>query len=117
MFRPAYSDFDWKGKLVKLTAPAAILSYPLYYHQVRMLRSIGARLGSGPTRLHFTKLTPNYDQYWVADSDATTSVSFHELYLWFTTRGDACLNCPSERDLVFSDRLPPPYLIIEKRGQ
>jgi SAM-dependent methyltransferase len=115
LVRP-YSDFDWKGKLVKASIPIAHSNgfHWLQYHQIRMLRSLGARLASGPSRLHFIRLTPNYEQYWMEDSDATTSVSLHELYLWFTTRGDLCLNCPSERELVFSDA-GEPYMIVQIR--
>jgi SAM-dependent methyltransferase len=97
-----FSDFDWKGKMVKFVRPfeeSATFHY-LQYPQVRLLRSLSTRLGGGPSRLHFMRLTPNYDQYWVADSDATTSLSFHETYLWFASRGDTCLNCPSELDMV-----------------
>jgi SAM-dependent methyltransferase len=93
-----YSDFNWEGKLAKATIPIAesrVYHY-LQAYQIRLLRSLGARLGGSPTRFHFIKLTPNYDHYWGADSDATTSFSYHELYLWFKTRGDQCLNCPPE---------------------
>ena len=109
-----YSDFGWKGKLTKATARIveSWLFRRLYSQQVKMLRSFGARLGTGPSRLHFVRLTPNYDQYWMADSDATTSLSFHELYLWFVTRGDRCVNCPSEARIV-ADGLPSDYLIIQ----
>ncbi len=109
-----YQDFDWKGKLWKASIPTARSNgfHFLQYHQVRLLRSLGARLGSGPSRLHFIRLTPNYDQYWVADSDATTSLTHHEVYLWFTTRGDTCRNCPTERDLVLNDPQIA-YLVIQ----
>ncbi len=109
-----YKDFEWKGKLWKASIPIARSNvfHFLQYHQVRLLRSLGARLGSGPSRLHFIRLTPNYDQYWVGDSDATTSLSHHEVYLWFTTRGDTCRNCPAERDLVLKDP-EIGYLVIQ----
>jgi ubiquinone/menaquinone biosynthesis C-methylase UbiE len=92
-----YRDFDWNGKLIKATAPvveSGAFRY-LQFHQEHLLRQASVRLTGGPSRLHFIRLTPNYDQYWVPDSDATTSVSLQELYLWFTSRGDVCLNCPS----------------------
>jgi len=112
----SYGDFDWKGKLIKATMPLAhsrVFHY-LQYHQVRLLRWAGVGLVGGPSRLHFIRLTPNYDQYWVPDSDATTSVSFHELYLWFTSRGDYCLNCPSAAVMTIRD---PPLegLVIQIR--
>lgn len=92
-----YSDFDWWGKAVKASIPVSesrLWNY-LQARQVRMIRSLQAHL-MPPARLHFTRLTPNYEQYWQADSDATTGLAPYELYLWFTTRGDRCIDCPSE---------------------
>jgi len=100
-----YRDFGLKGKLIKVTAAAAA-SVPFHYlqhHQVLALRYLGSRIGRGPSRLHFTRLTPNYDQYWEADSDGAISLSAYELYRWFITRGDKCLNCPSETQMVLHD--------------
>jgi Methylase involved in ubiquinone/menaquinone biosynthesis len=98
-----YSDFDIWGKIKKATIPIADSNAinNLYTHQIRLLRSLGTRLGSGPSRLRFTKIEANYDQYWVGDSDACTAVSYHELVRWFTSRGDRCENCPGEWDLIF----------------
>jgi SAM-dependent methyltransferase len=100
LVRP-YGDFGWTGKLTK--ASAAVVESRLFrdLHQIpiRAIRSLAARL-PGPTKLHFVRLTPNYDRYWAADSDAVTSVSFHETYLWFATRGDRCLDCAPEWRLV-----------------
>jgi len=38
-------------------------------------------------------LNPNYEKYWVRDSDAVNSIDSHEAILWFLSRGDECLNC------------------------
>ncbi|MBZ5632418.1 MAG: class I SAM-dependent methyltransferase [Acidobacteriia bacterium] len=110
-----YKDLDWKGRLLKASIPIADGKpfHLLYFHQTRVLRSLGTRLTGGPSRFHFIRLTPNYDQYWEGDSDATTSLSNHELYLWFTTRGDVCVNCPSESRLTFRD-YPLNFLIIRR---
>lgn len=110
-----YSDLDWKGKLFKSLVPIVESKafHFLYFHQVRILRSLGTRLSGGPSRFHFIRLEPNYDHYWGGDSDATTSLSNHELYLWFKTRGDICVNCPPEARLTLRDP-PLPYLIIQK---
>jgi SAM-dependent methyltransferase len=98
-----YGDFGFFGRLKKATIP--IMDSTAYQNlqarQVRLLRSLGSRLGAGPSRLHFIKLDANYDDYWVSDSDACTSVSFHEVFRWFISRGDHCANCPSEWNLVF----------------
>jgi len=99
----AYADFGLWGKIKKATIPIADSKafYNLQARQVRLLRSLGSRLGAGPSRLHFIKLDANYHDYWVADSDACTSVSRHELYLWFNSRGDRCVNCRSEWRSIF----------------
>ena len=113
-----YKDLDWKGKLLKSLIPIAESKafHLLYFHQVRILRSLGTRLTGGPSRFHFIRLEPNYEQYWDGDSDATTSLGNHELYLWFKTRGDTCVNCPSEARLTLRDH-PTSYLIIRKSTQ
>jgi hypothetical protein len=58
---------------------------------VNYLRSVAAR--TGPTRLRFHRITPNFEKYWQADSDAVVSLDPYEAALWFTSRGDRCLNC------------------------
>jgi SAM-dependent methyltransferase len=109
-----YRDFDWQGKLVKATIPLSQSTawHYLQFHQVRALRFLGAHLSRGPSRLHFISLTPNYDQYWVPDSDAAISVSLYELYLWFITRGDRCVDYPSEMRMVLRD-VPFDGLIVQ----
>jgi len=88
-----YSDFGPLGKLIKATIPfrssneirtAGILP-------VRLSRALAARFG--PTALRYERLRPNYDQYWVNDSDAVNSIDSYEGALWFLSRGDECLNC------------------------
>jgi len=72
-----YAELSLIGKAAKAIIPvirSAAARY-LYYHQVRALRSIGARIGSGPPALHFIRLSSDYEHYWQADADATTSVS------------------------------------------
>jgi SAM-dependent methyltransferase len=110
-----YSDFNLGGKLIKASIPVAQSRFVHYLHdhQIRLMRSIGVRLGGGRSSLRFVRLRPNYDRYWQADSDAAISLSAHELYLWFKTRGDECLNCPSEARFTLRD---PDlfYLVIQK---
>jgi hypothetical protein len=38
-------------------------------------------------------LTPNYDHYWMPDSDAVNQLDRYETALWFMSRGDECVNC------------------------
>ena len=108
-----YSDFDFAGKLIKASIPIR-RSAPyrmLYSRQIRGLRSLGWHLSGTPTRLRFTRLTPNYEKFWVVDSDAAVSLDYHETLLWFLSRGDVCMNCPSETALIFSQGRPDSMII------
>ena len=88
-----YSDFGLFGKIIKASIPlrssAAYRTITLVPN--RVVRSLVARFG--PTRLRYRRLIPNYEKYWVADSDAVNSIDSHEALLWFLSRGDECLNC------------------------
>jgi SAM-dependent methyltransferase len=88
-----YSDFGLAGKLVKASIP--LRSSPLFkvitLVPIRIARTLVAQ--DGPTRLRYRRLTPNYEEYWVPDSDAVNSIDSHEAMLWFLSRGDECLNC------------------------
>ena len=109
-----YSDFDLKGKFMKALVPIGRSQWFHYLqqHQTRLLRSMFSRIGGGPTRLRFNRLDANYENYWETDSDAATSVSYHELYLWHTSRGDVCVSCPSEWQLIARDTPEDPFLVV-----
>ncbi|HEX9146241.1 MAG TPA: class I SAM-dependent methyltransferase [Candidatus Binatia bacterium] len=86
-----YSDFNLVGKMIKASIP---LRSPLQIMALipnRMVRALVARFG--PTRLRYHRLTPNYEKYWMEDSDAVNSIDRDEAMLWFRSRGDECLNC------------------------
>lgn len=91
-----YSDFDMAGKLVKASLPlrTARRYQFAYIWPVRALRLAATHLGSGPTAFHYRRLIPNYNEYWVPDSDAVNSMDAFEAVLWFESRGDRCLSCP-----------------------
>ena len=101
-----YRDLSIKGKLVKASIPVRMSPWYLLLHsrQIRALRTAITALSGGPSRLHFKRLKPNYDKYWVTDSDAVVSLDFYEMYLWFTSRGDDCVNCPSRAALLWGLR-------------
>jgi SAM-dependent methyltransferase len=92
-----YTDFNWRGKLVKASMPVRNSPYfrSLYMIPIRGLRRLHYRLRGGSTALRFRRLEPNYEVYWEPDSDAAVSIDQHEAYLWFSSRGDECLNCPT----------------------
>lgn len=90
-----YSDFGLGGKLTKFsllwrTSSPYVSSYVL---PARALRYLAWKTTAGPTRFHYTRLTPNYKEYWQPDSDAVNSMDSYEALLWFKSRGDSCLNC------------------------
>ena len=89
-----YSDFNWRGKLVKATLPVRRSGYfqLLYRPSTRAIRWMQYNLEGGRTALRFRALEPNYDIYWEPDSDATVSLDSFETYLWFRARGDEILN-------------------------
>jgi SAM-dependent methyltransferase len=88
-----YSDFNPVGKIIKASIP--LRSSPRFIAMSklpnRLVRNIVAQFG--PTKLRYRRLSPNYDQYWVPDSDAVNSIDRYEAMLWFRSRGDECLNC------------------------
>jgi SAM-dependent methyltransferase len=88
-----YSDYGLGGRLVKTSIPLRS-SEPFWLFTAvpnRVLRAAFA--GSGPTRLHYRRLAPNYEEYWQADSDAVNDLDEAEVAMWFESRGDTCLNC------------------------
>jgi SAM-dependent methyltransferase len=99
-----YSDFGSGGKLIKASIPLRS-SRPFVAMTLlpnRIVRNFVAWFG--PTRLRYRRLTPNYEKYWVPDSDAVNSIDSHEALLWFRSRGDECLNC--EDSSVFMGSVP-----------
>jgi ubiquinone/menaquinone biosynthesis C-methylase UbiE len=103
-----YSDFGLGGKLVKTTVPIqkSDLFQALYLYPVRTMRLAAVGLGHEPTALHYRALEPNYRHYWMTDTDAVNSIDMFEAYLWFRSRGDECLNCPSTAALLRTDEIP-----------
>jgi SAM-dependent methyltransferase len=113
-----YSDFGVKGKLVKASIPLreANLFRAAYTAPIRLLRLLFFRLVGSPTRLHYRRLTPNYEKYWTGDSDAVSSIDRYEALLWFASRGDECLNCSSASLLrAIAEHVTDPRLIIRVR--
>jgi SAM-dependent methyltransferase len=106
-----YSDFNLAGKLMKVSGPIRF-SAPFKAAErvpARFIRAVTSLFG-GPTTLHYTRLTPNYKDYWEPDSDAVNSLDRHEVMLWFRTRGDECLNCEGVAGSIFMYH--EPWLII-----
>jgi SAM-dependent methyltransferase len=88
-----YGDFGIYGKTMKAWMPVQSCLWAFSKVPVRLARSAAWQIGHTPTRLHYQRLTPNYKHYWMADSDAANSLDRYETALWFSSRGDQCLNC------------------------
>lgn len=88
-----YSDFNLSGKLVKASITPRLIPRVLSAPPIRMLRETYWKTTGQPLRLHYRKLEPNYEKYWMPDSDAINGLDRYETALWFMSRGDECLNC------------------------
>ncbi len=111
-FSRPYSDFGGWGKAVKASIPVRQSPYfwVLEHVPARMLRGLAAR--TGETTLHYRRLDANFTTYWEPDSDAINSLDRHEMYLWFRSRGDECLNCTGGAGSVL---MTGPELVIRIR--
>jgi SAM-dependent methyltransferase len=98
-----YSDFGLGGKIIKASVPLrkSLAFRGFYIIPIRVLRLLDARIVGSPSTLHYRRLNPNYETYWGPDSDAINSIDPYEAYLWFTTRGDKCLNWSGEVSSLF----------------
>ncbi|MEP7364448.1 MAG: methyltransferase domain-containing protein [Acidobacteriota bacterium] len=88
-----YGEFGVGGKLYKASLPLQEIASNYARVPIRFLREAAWRVAGGPTALHYRRMKPNYDKYWMADSDAVNILDRHEMAIWFTSRGDECLNC------------------------
>lgn len=89
-----FGDLDWAGKFHKLAYYAQDAApFPQLVQTFTRTALWAKSLHGGPTQLHYGPLEANYDQYWLPDSDAINWLDRYEMSLWFTSRGDECLNC------------------------
>ena len=103
-----YSDFGIGGKLIKATVPIqqSQAFQAMYRLPIRAARLAAWKLHPQPTELHYRPIAANYQVYWMPDSDAVNSIDMFEAYLWFLSRGDECLNCPSGWELMRTEAMP-----------
>ena len=109
-----YADFGLSGKLIKASIPIrnSVVYRSLQIFPARVRSLIDYRRTRKPTKFRYRRLKPNYERFWMSDSDAVNSMDPFEAYLWFTSRGDICLNYPSLRR-AFLTRTGP---LIIRRG-
>lgn len=92
-----YSDFTWRGKILKATIPIrnSVLWRSCAIFPKRAVRQTRYALGSSYKQIRYKRLTANYDNYWMSDSDACNSIDPHDAILWFLSHGFRCLSHPS----------------------
>ena len=78
-----YSDFDWKGKLIKASIPIrnSVLWRSMFIFPKRLYRHTLFILGKRYHQIRYKKIKPNWDYYWMSDSDACNSVDPHDAIL------------------------------------
>ncbi len=91
-----FSDFGVTGKLQKAWMPFDLYFWGVSKTLTGALRHAAWKMSGGPTQLRYRRLTPNYEQYWMSDTDAVNSLDRDETARWFLSRGDECLNCDGE---------------------
>jgi ubiquinone/menaquinone biosynthesis C-methylase UbiE len=103
-----YSDFNLAGKLIKATVPIQESRPFEVLHEVpiRSARLAAWSMHHQPTRFHYRPVAANYRDYWMPDSDAVNSMDMFEAYLWFLSRGDECVNCPSRAEMIRTRSMP-----------
>jgi SAM-dependent methyltransferase len=89
-----YSDLDLKGKAVKASIPLrnSLIFRAGYVIPRRLGRLISAWLGVKQADLKYKELAPNFEIFWMEDSDAVNSLDPFDVIAWFSWRGDQCLN-------------------------
>jgi SAM-dependent methyltransferase len=84
-----YRDLDLSQKLVKATLPLRqnVALKALGTLPGRLARRARWSLRPGPTSLRFERLRPDYETFWMSDSDAASRLDAHEACLFFHSRG------------------------------
>ncbi len=97
-----FSELDLKGKVMKAGIP--LLEFAPFRILTRGIKRVALRAShltdGGPSHLRYRLLEPNYEKYWMPDSDALNDLDRDEALTWFTSRGDECLNCDERSTLI-----------------
>lgn len=83
-----YRDLSWRQKWIKATLP--LRQQPMLKAAATLPGRALRRLawgGSGQTHFHFERLQPDYETFWLSDSDAASRLDSHEACLYFHSRG------------------------------
>ncbi|ALG68711.1 class I SAM-dependent methyltransferase [Beggiatoa leptomitoformis] len=113
-----YSDLTLRQKLSKATIKIreSVLWRSLFIFPKRLLRTIRflmQRKNSTMWQLDYKKLSPNYDVFWQADSDACNHIDIHALIIWFMSKNCSVITYPSLKSAFFART---GYFIVKKNG-
>jgi len=99
-----YSDFGWKGKLIKASIPIrnSVPWRSLFIFPKRFVRHLLFLFGYRFTEIRYKKLKANYDIFWTSDADACNSIDPHDAILWFLSHGFICVSHPSHLSMFFA---------------
>ena len=91
-----FSDFGFKGKMIKASIPFrnSVVWRSLMLFPKRLVRHLRFVIGERLTMLRYKKLEPNYERFWMSDSDAVNNIDPHDAILWFESNGCRCLSHP-----------------------
>jgi SAM-dependent methyltransferase len=86
-----YTELGWRDRAERVTIPLrrSTVTWTVAHVPMRLIRSMSPQ----PTTLHYRRLTPNFTEYWQADSGAVNDLDVLEVAHWFESRGDTCLDC------------------------
>jgi SAM-dependent methyltransferase len=90
----SYAELPWKGRLIKLSIPMRDFFLWRYMRILlrRSFRWVRYSSVAGPVGLSYVSLRPNYQQFWMSDSDACNSLDPFDVIFWFESRGHPCLS-------------------------
>jgi SAM-dependent methyltransferase len=109
-----YGDLSWRQRFVKMSLPIreSVVFRAAHTLPVRVWRCLTGIFLKRKS-LVFRKLKANYSHFWMADSDACTSIDPFDAILWFRNRGDAVLSHPTWIS-AFLSRSEPLVVRIKK---
>jgi ubiquinone/menaquinone biosynthesis C-methylase UbiE len=108
-----YEELTFKERIIKYLIPlldSAIIQ-GLTRIPFRIIRRVYSSIIKKPTKLVYRQLSPNYEIFWMPDSDAACSIDAHEAILYFETRGYLILSHHTLREKIFARYHP---VIIKK---
>jgi SAM-dependent methyltransferase len=109
-----YSDLDLRQKFIKATLPIRknlLVKAAGTLPQRLLRRSMWARAG-GQTEFRFERLRPDYETFWMSDSDAASRIDSHEGCLFFHSRGYQVLSPGTTALAQLTDRHGP--VVVKK---